>query len=236
MANPWFAFKQFTVWQDRTAMKVTTDGVLLGAWVNTGREPQRILDIGTGTGLIALMMAQRCPQAQVDALEIDPDAAQQARENMERSPWHDRLQVLPVPLQEFVAGIPGSYDLLVCNPPYFEQSLRPADPSRSLARHADLLAPEELVQGAAGILRPHGILGVIVPFSAAPRLLSLAQDRGLYGIRLCRVISRQGRKPERMMMEFSPEPATRLTEELVIEAEGFTESYRELTREFYLKF
>ena len=144
MANPYFKFKQFTIWHDKCAMKVGTDGALLGAWA-APKEARNILDIGTGTGLVALMLAQRC-QAFIDAIDIDADACLQAEENVARSPFADRIRVHCCALNDFHPSAPSHYDLIVSNPPYFHQALKCPDPKRNRARHTDTLSLEELFQ------------------------------------------------------------------------------------------
>jgi len=140
MPNTWFRFKQFTIEQEHAAMKVGTDGVLLGAWASAPGAGSRVLDIGTGTGLIALMMAQRTKDAAVDALEIDPSSASQAKENFQNSPWKKRLRCFPSSFQDFSSQCRKQYDLIVCNPPFFSGSKKTASKSKNLARHDDSLS------------------------------------------------------------------------------------------------
>lgn len=160
MANNWFQFQQFRVQQDRCAMKISTDAVLLGSLAKCP-SPKQILDIGTGTGVIALMLAQRFPEAQVTALEIDPEAAAQAAENFKESPFADRLQVIPTALQDFSAD--ASFDLIVSNPPYFPDHLKSSDPKRNLALHTDSLSFEALLAHACPMISPSGQFWVILP-------------------------------------------------------------------------
>ena len=173
MANPYFQFKQFTVWHDKCAMKVGTDGVLLGAWCCV-ENITRILDVGCGTGLISLMLAQRC-QAEIDAVDIDEAACIQARENADRSPFGDRLQIFHRPFANFVnesAGI-RQYDCIVSNPPYFIDSLKCPDKQRNQARHTDTLTLEELIEGSKQLLAPQGKLYLILPFDQREILLPI---------------------------------------------------------------
>ena len=164
MANPYFQFKQFTVWHDKCAMKVGTDGVLLGAWTSV-ENTRSILDVGCGTGLISLMLAQRC-QAIIDALDIDPAACMQARENADRSPFGQRLQVIHRPFADCVTEFAGirQYDCIVSNPPYFINSLKCPDKQRNQARHTDTLSLDELISGSKQLLSPGGRLCLILPF------------------------------------------------------------------------
>jgi len=137
MPNPWFQFKQFTVWHDKCAMKVGTDGVLLGAWADM-EQARSILDVGTGSGLIALMAAQRNLTAAITAIDIDESAIIQARENFDRSPWVNRLTAEPISLEDFAGSTDAMFDVIVSNPPYFHQSLHSPDKKRTLARHSAL--------------------------------------------------------------------------------------------------
>ena len=161
MAKNSFQFKQFTVYQDRCAMKVGTDGTLLGAWANAPVAAARILDIGTGTGLVALMMAQRFPEAQVTGIDIDENAAQQAQENVVGSPFSDRIMIN----REDATKIDdkAGYDAIVCNPPYFVDSLTCPQDQRTLARHAVSLTYESLMHAASKLLKPDGILSLVIP-------------------------------------------------------------------------
>ncbi|HDR89872.1 MAG TPA: methyltransferase domain-containing protein [Bacteroidetes bacterium] len=235
MANQWFRFKQFTVWQDQAAMKVTTDGVLLGAWVRVDPTMTRVLDVGTGTGLLALMISQRCCVA-VDAVEIDPLSAEQARENISRSPWPERIRIVEGSFQEYVSFTENRYDLVVSNPPYFSGCLKSSSPAKARARHTDNLSPEDLLDGTLKVLKPAGRLAVILPAVQAGAFEFLARDRHLYVIRQCEVVPVKDGKPGRMLFEFSLQPRKREKETLVIRAGDYTPEYLRLTGEFYLKF
>jgi len=157
-----FKFKQFSINQDKTAMKVGTDGVLLGAWTPTNHNPFSILDIGTGTGLIALMLAQRTTAEQIDALEIDEDAYEQAVDNFENSPWSDRLFCFHAGLDEFIEEPEDEYDLIVSNPPFYSEDYKTENEQRDLARFQDALPFEDLVEAADLLLSENGILAVII--------------------------------------------------------------------------
>ena len=235
MANSWFRFKQFTVWQDKAAMKVTTDGVLLGAWVRVDSRITSVLDVGTGTGLIALMIAQRCG-AVVDAMEIDPLSAEQARENVSRSPWPDRIRIVEGSFQEYAAATEIRYDLVVSNPPYFSDSMKPADRAKSRARHAESLTANDLLDGTLKVLKPAGCLAVILPAAQAGEFEFLARDRQLYVIRQCEVYPLKEGEPAWMLLELSLRPRERVKETLVIRNGDYTPEYRRLTGEFYLKY
>ena len=173
-----FEFKKFTVLQDKCAMKVGTDGVLLGAWCPIDHKPNSILDIGTGTGIIALQLAQRSDAATIDALEIDENAFEQATTNFENSPWNERLYCFHAGLDEFVEEPEDEYDLIVCNPPFYSENYKTGTPERDLARFQDALPFEDLLEAADLLLSENGVLAVIIPFKEATRFCELAlQDR-----------------------------------------------------------
>ena len=157
MANDYFSFKRFTVWQRRAAMRVGTDGVLLGAWFDPGGDGARMLDVGTGTGVIALMAAQRNPSARIDAVEIDAGSCADAAENFAGSPWAERLALFGESFVSFCGHATRKYDRIVSNPPYFVGSLKCPDPGRTRARHTDSLPHPELLAGAAGLLTEKGM-------------------------------------------------------------------------------
>ncbi len=231
-----FRFRQFSVRHDRCAMKVGTDGVLLGAWAPGGRS---ILDIGTGTGLIALMMAQRFPEAHVTGIDIDGDAALQARENAADSPFGPRIEVAHSSLAGFVAAAspPLSFDSIVCNPPFFLHSLKNPDARRSVARHADSLPFADLFRGVAALLAPSGVFSAIVPAEVFEAFTAEASIAGLFVSRLTRVRTTPRKPPKRSLVAFSRlRPDTLVEEECVMsQSDGSrSEWYRGLTTEFYL--
>ena len=165
-----FQFKQFTINQDRCAMKVGTDGVLLGAWCPIDNNPFSVLDIGAGTGILALMLAQRSSAQQIDAIEIDEDAFELCVENFENSPWSDRLYCYHAGLDEFMEEPEDEYDLIVSNPPFYSEDYKTENEQRDLARFQDALPFEDLVEAASILLSEHGILSVIIPFKEEERL------------------------------------------------------------------
>lgn len=177
MANSWFEFQKFRVEQDRCAMKISTDAVLLGALAKA-ENPQNILDVGTGTGVIALMLAQRFPNSQIQAVEIDPSAASQAQENFEKSEFAARMEVWEGKFQEFTSSV--KFDLIVSNPPYFPDHLKSPDAQRNLALHNDGLSFSDLVKNASAILAPSGQFWVILPPRQMKDLEKIAQLHGLY--------------------------------------------------------
>lgn len=217
-------------------MKVGTDGVLLGAWVALGDTDRRLLDVGTGTGVIALMLAQRAPAARITALDIDAACVRQARANADRSPWGGRVATCCTPVQEYRSEEP--FDLVVSNPPYYDRSLLPPDAGRTTARHTVALTHGELIAAACRLLTPAGRLAVILPAAESQRFC--AQAHGwLALLRLTEVWSTPRSGVKRCLMEFVRGDAAALrSDRLVIEqAPGrFTEEYRRLTGDFYLKF
>lgn len=236
MSNPYFRFKKFTVWHDKCAMKVGTDGVLLGGWVCvTGAA--RILDIGTGTGLVALMLAQRNPEARIDAIDIDRNACLQAQANVAASPFAGRIRVFPVSLADYRPEERPSYDLIVSNPPYFTDALKCPDPQRRIARHTDTLPLDELLQTAREWLHPAGRLSIVWPAEGRAQLEKAAQEAGLQFIRLTEVHAVEGAPPKRLLAELGVQPAVApVFGCLAIEREGhrYTEEFTALVKDFYL--
>ncbi len=218
-------------------MKVGTDGVLLGAWVRVEPQDRRILDIGTGTGLIALMLAQRS-QARIAAVEIDPESAAQARENAAASPWSDRIEVVCSPVQRYEPGV--RFDIIVTNPPFYVDSLASPDPGRSRARHAEALPYGALCDAVLRLLAPEGRLALVLPPQEAARFVTLAEGR-LFLQRRLEVCPTPARGVRRWLLELGRTPCgLPETERLTIASDGgtpdYTPQYRALTRDFYLKF
>lgn len=214
-------------------MKVGTDGVLLGAWAPV-EGARHILDVGTGTGLVALMAAQRCT-ARVTALEIDAEAAAQARENVQASPWHDRVQVA---CANFVgARFDEPFDAILCNPPYFIHSLKSEGEQRTLARHATSLSCEQLLAGAASALAPQGSLSVIVPADQQVLWQQTAPLYGLYPRRLTLVSTTPASTPKRLLLTLTRDLEICEKGSLTLEngAGGYSEEFRLLVKDFYLK-
>jgi tRNA1Val (adenine37-N6)-methyltransferase len=234
-----FTFKQFSVNQDKTAMKVGTDGVLLGSWTPIHHNPFSILDIGAGTGIIALMLAQRTHAEQIDALEIDEDAYEQAVDNFENSPWGDRLFCFHAGLDEFIEEPEDEYDLIVSNPPFYAENYKTENEQRDLARFQDAMPFEELIEAADLLLSENGIFAVILPFKEEENFIALAKESELYPIKITRVKGTPASAVKRSLLAFSrnenPEPEI---DELTIEIDRhvYTPEYIELTKEFYLKF
>ena len=235
MSNPYFQFKQFTVWQDRCAMKVGTDGVLLGAWTPV-ECASKILDIGTGTGLVALMLAQRSlPDASIVALEIDEAAAVQAKENAERSLWKDRIEVVNADFTMYRPSM--KFDVIVSNPPYFVDSLTCPNQQRSAARHNNSLTYEELLKGVAGLLAKDGLFTIVIPTDVVDKVIATASQWELYAIRQLKVTTKPGGIPKRTLITFSFNNKECSFEELLTEVarHQYSEKYIALTREYYLR-
>ena len=231
MSNPYFQFKQFTVWHDQCAMKVGTDGVLLGAWASV-EGARRILDIGTGTGLVALMLAQRSlPDAKIVALEIDEAAAGQARENVVRSPWRERVQA---DFKKYQSS--DKFDVIVSNPPYFVDSLECPDRQRATARHNDSLTYGDLLEGVSELLADDGLFTVVIPSDVADRVKEIAFAKKLYAVRQLHVITKPGGVSKRTLITFSFSVQECVVEELLTELarHQYSEEYIALTREYYL--
>ena len=235
MTQASFRFQQFEVFHDRCAMKVGTDGVLLGAWADV-EHCRRMLDIGTGTGIIALMVAQRAPEAEVVAVEIDGSAAIQARENVSRSPFADRIRVVQADVRTF-HDEGGPFDCILCNPPFFSEDTLPGNRSRSLARHNAHLRFEELIAAVEQLLSPSGLFHVVLPQSEVNTFVSTCFISGLNLVRQCQVKTVESKPPKRALLTFSPcGKVCTQTETLVLQhPDGSrTTAYDALTHDFYL--
>ena len=229
-----FRFKQFTVYHDQCAMKVGTDSVLLGAWARTN-PGQRILDVGTGCGILALMLAQRNPSATIDAVEVDESGAIQARQNAEQSPWPGRIRVHHTAIQQYDSSEP--YDLVVSNPPYFVNSLEPPDARRLLSRHAVSLPYGELIDAVDRLLSPTGRFNVILPATEAHDFEFRLVEKKFYCTRKLAFRTRQEKSVTRWLLEFSRDCEPVEEGEMVLYEQGlvWSEEYTQLTRAFYLK-
>ena len=236
MAKP-FQFKQFSVAQDRCAMKVGTDAVLLGAWSALDHMPNTILDIGSGTGILALIMAQRSTAELIDALEIDADAYEQCVYNFETSDWGDRLFCYHASLDEFVDEIEDTYDLIISNPPFYTDHFKSRNEARNKARFEDALPFEELLTSVSKLLSVTGQLNVIIPFSEEINFISLAKNVDLYPIRILRVRGQEESPVKRSLISFTFQENKIEVSELTIEItrHHYTQEYINLTKDFYLK-
>lgn len=232
-----FKFKQFSVNQDQCAMKIGTDGVLLGAWTPLINNPYNILDIGAGTGILSLMLAQRSNAEQIDAIEIDENAYEQCVENFEASPWGDKLFCFHAGLDEFIDEPEDEYDLIISNPPFYTDDYKSPTTSRDLARFEDALPFEELIEATALLLSDNGIFSVIIPYKEEERFVSLCKELDLFPFKITRVKGTPTSEIKRSLLAFCRIEQTPLTDELVIEISrhNYTPEYIELTKEFYLK-
>ncbi len=232
-----FKFKQFTIHQDRCAMKIGTDGVLLGAWVPINDSVTSILDIGTGTGIIALMAAQRSEAKTIDALEIDAEAYEQAVDNFEASSWGDRLFCYHASFQEFAEEIDDQYELLLSNPPFYTEDYKTSDAKRDMARFEDALPFDHLLTGASRLLSENGLFAVIIPCREEELMLDIAAQVALFPQKITRVKGTPTSEAKRSMLLFGFQEKEVETNELIIESSRhqYTDAYIDLTKDFYLK-
>lgn len=236
MPESHFRFKKFEIQQDRCAMKVGTDGVLLGAWIQPEKNIKRVLDIGTGTGLLALMLAQKSA-ALIDAIDIDKSSVEQAKENFNSSLWPERLNAIHCSLQNFIKSTSEQYDLIVSNPPYFNDSYKTSDNSRTLARHSnESLSFDALIEGVVKLLAADGRFYLILPLKEGEAFEIMAAARGLFASRITSVFTRKGKPPKRVLMLFQFSKQLIVTDELIIQNDhgDFSDDYRKLTKDFYL--
>lgn len=237
MLNKPFQFKQFTIQQDRTAMKVGTDGVLLGSWVKLQDEFNAILDVGSGTGLIALILAQRSFAETIDAIELNEEAYEQTVENFENSTWSDRLFCYHASFQEFTEEVDELYDLIISNPPFYTSTFKKLPSDRAMARHAESLSFKELLYGTSKLLKDTGTCAFIVPFEEETYFTELAKQYHLFPNRITRVRGNEQAEIKRSLLQFSKIETTIETSELIIEItrHKYTNAYKNLVKDFYLK-
>jgi len=234
-----FHFQQFSIRQSDAAMKVGTDGVLLGAWTSVSEVSGRILDVGTGTGLVALMLAQRNSSAIIDAIEIDTSSCLDARYNFDHSPWKGRLALFEGSLQDFSKKADASYNLIVCNPPFFSNSIKNTCTRKAAARHDDVLDYNELLNGSKQLLCAAGQLSLILPAEGYETFRSLAARKGWFEYRRLDVKPSPGKKVKRVLscwgFQMPDEPLS--TKEMVVEIarHQYSDDFYRLTREFYLE-
>jgi len=232
-----FKFKRFTINQDKCAMKVGTDAVLLGAWSSVTNNPNSILDIGAGTGILAMMLAQRCSAELIDAIEIDDNAFEQCVDNFENAPWSDRLYCYHASLKELVDEIEDKYELIISNPPFYSEDYKTSDNSRDLARFSDALPVEQLIASVSKLLAMDGQFSVIIPFKDKKHFIETALNYGLFVNRILNVKGNPKALIKRSLIEFSFHENEINKEELIIETERhqYTKEYINLTKDFYLK-
>lgn len=232
-----FKFKQFIINQSRCAMKIGTDAVLLGAWTSLDSDPRSILDIGAGTGVLALMLAQRSAAELIDAIEIDDAAYEQCVDNFEASPWGDRLFCYHATLEEFVAEIDDQYDLIISNPPFYSNTYKSNNAQRDLARFMDAMPFKQLIESTSQLLSSKGSFSVIIPFSEEHNFIELAAKEHLFLNRQLRIKGSPQSEIKRSLLQFSFQESTIDQKELIIETtrHQYTKDYIALTQDFYLK-
>lgn len=238
MANTYFQFKQFKIDQEGSAMKVGTDGVLLGAWADIN-DAKSFLDIGTGTGLIAIMLAQRTNNdSTIHAVEIDSSSYQQAVNNFDDCLWSDQLNLFHASFQDFVANTNAKYDCIVSNPPYFLNSLKAKGESRTQARHADGLPFEDLIEGTKNLLNPKGKFSVILPVQEGDYFIRLARIAGFCLSKRVEVLPNPGKPAKRLLIELTLGNQNTTEDQLCVEngqRHVYSPEYIELCKDFYLK-
>jgi tRNA1Val (adenine37-N6)-methyltransferase len=237
MANNYFQFKQFIVYQDKAAMKVSADAVILGAWADFSFA-KNILDIGTGTGLLSLMAAQKS-EAEITAIEIDEDSVKQAKNNFDLSPWKNRIHLVHNSFQNFAIQSTKKFDLVICNPPYFNSTYQSPNKSRNTARQDKQLPLSDLFSAVKKILSPIGKFYIIYPFAQKHTLLKEAEKESLYPLKILEIKTKPGKAPNRIVICFTTKNSTAITEQLHLRDEltkEYSNEYRNLTSDFYLNF
>ncbi|MEN8121254.1 MAG: methyltransferase [Bacteroidota bacterium] len=234
MSNNYFKFKQFTVYQDKTAMKVGVDSVVLGAWTKS-ENAKSILDVGTGTGLLGLMLAQKS-DAKITAVEIDEDSYHQAVENITNSRWKSRVDVIHSSFQDLVNEPKDRFDLIICNPPYFVNSLKSPEKNRNTARHDDDLSLDDLFLGSKLVLSENGSLNLIYPYKQKDNLIGVAKRFGFYPAKFLLIQGNRNKEPNRIVVEFKFQETKVQTEILCVRdlENNYTKEYKQLTKDYYL--
>ncbi|WNH08304.1 tRNA1(Val) (adenine(37)-N6)-methyltransferase [Thalassobellus suaedae] len=237
MSKKPFVFKQFNVNQDQCAMKIGTDSVLLGAWTSIENNPFSVLDIGAGTGVLSLMLAQRCFAELIDAIEIDDNTYEQCVDNFEQSTWGDRLFCYHASLEAFVEEIEDKYDLIISNPPFYSEDFKTENTQRDLARFTDAMSFEHLIDSVSKLLSEDGIFSVIIPFKEEVAFIEIASNYHLSPNKILRVKGNPNSEIKRSLLEFSFHKSDINVNELIIETERhkYTADYINLTKDFYLK-
>ncbi|MGB6268385.1 MAG: methyltransferase [Olleya sp.] len=232
-----FKFKQFSVNQEQCAMKIGTDSVLLGAWTPLDTNPFSVLDIGAGTGVLSLILAQRSNAQVIDAIEIDELAYEQCVDNFEVSSWSDRLFCYHADLAEFTEEIEDKYDLIISNPPFYSENFKTENEQRDLARFTDALPFGHLIESVSQLLAIDGVFSVVIPFKEEADFITLASAVKLYPNKIMHVKGSPSSDIKRSLLVFSFRESEIKTETLIIETSRhkYTESYINLTKDFYLK-
>lgn len=234
-----FRFKEFSVLQDKSAMKVGTDAILLGSWAPFLPDSKRILDIGAGTGVLSLMMAQRFSNASIQAIEIEESATEECLMNFQNSKWSNRLQVSHCPIQDFTfAHLNVKSDCIISNPPFFMETIRPESEERKLARNTQSLSYEELIDSVRKLLQVNGLFATIIPFQNEAEFLSICKAAGLYVFKKCWVKGTPESQFKRSLLCFSFHESSYHSDALVVEhsRHQYTEEFIQLTKDFYLNF
>jgi tRNA1Val (adenine37-N6)-methyltransferase len=232
--NKKFHFKQFTVAGGQCGMPVSTDGVLLGSWIRA-ENPRNILDIGTGTGLLALMCAQRFPQARITAIDIAPTAIETSLKNVQHSPWKSRIIIQQQDMLTFSSQ--QNFDVIVCNPPYFSEGKTSQIPARALARHTNSSTHEQWIQQCQSLISAQGRANFILPKTAGKQLLLQAQQHGWYISRRCHVFPTATKPCHRILVELALNKPnhTEETSLTIQEGQQYSPEFTALTKDFYLK-
>jgi tRNA1Val (adenine37-N6)-methyltransferase len=235
--NEPFQFKEFTVEQDQCAMKIGTDSVLLGAWTTVEHNPFSVLDIGAGTGILSLMIAQRSNAQTLEAIEIDDEAFEQCAENFENAPWADRLFCFHASLLEYVENVDDTFDLIICNPPFYSEDYKTDNKARDTARFNDAMPFEHLIYAVVHLLSDTGIFSLVIPHKEEAQFIDLASKVGLFLNRSLHVKGNAESEIKRSLLEFSFKEHKEESSVLIIETarHQYTEDYINLTKDFYLK-
>ena len=237
MSQKPFVFKEFSVHQDQCAMKIGTDSVLLGAWSSLKNNPFSVLDIGSGTGVLSLMLAQRSHAELIDALEIDENAYEQCVDNFEQSPWSDRLFCYHASLEEFAKEIDDTYDLIISNPPFYSEDYKTKNDQRDLARFNEAIPFNHLIESVAKLLSKDGTFNVVIPFKEEFDFITLASNTNLLPNKILHIKGNPNSEIKRSLIEFSFQEKKLEVSELIIETSRheYTQDYIKLTKAFYLK-